>query len=130
MTTPLWCLLLVALFPFVLSTLGGVFRAKQLGTVDNRQPRTQAAALEGAGARAYAAQQNAWEALPVFTAAVVVAHLAGADPGPSATAAQLFVVTRVLHPIFYIADLATARSAVFLVGLGCCIWLFRLAAVA
>jgi len=130
MTTPFWCLLLVVFLPYVLSSLGGYYRAKQLGAVDNRHPRAQAAALEGAGARVYAAQQNAWEALPVFSAAVIVAHLAGADPARSAIAAQLFVVTRVLHPVFYVADLATARSAVFLVGLGCCFWLFRLAAVA
>jgi uncharacterized MAPEG superfamily protein len=57
-----------------------------------------------------------------------VAHLAGADPRLSAIAAGVFLGTRVLHPILYIADIATARSIVFLVGLGCNIWLFVLAA--
>ena len=43
----------------------------------------------GEGARVQAAQQNAWEALPVFAAAVFVAHLAGADPERSSVAALL-----------------------------------------
>jgi uncharacterized MAPEG superfamily protein len=128
MTTPFWCLLAAVLIPYVLAMTGGYFRMKQFGSVDNKHPRAQAAALEGAGARACAAQQNAWEALPVFAAAVFVAHLAGADPQSSATAAVVFVVARVLHPVAYIANVDVARSLLFLVGLGSCIWLFALAA--
>jgi uncharacterized MAPEG superfamily protein len=128
MTTPFWCLLAAVLIPYVLAMTGGYFRMKQFGSVDNKHPRAQAAALEGAGARAWAAQQNAWEALPVFAAAVFVAHLAGADPQSSATAAVVFVVARVLHPVAYIANVDVARSLVFLVGFGSCIWLFALAA--
>jgi uncharacterized MAPEG superfamily protein len=127
-TFPFWCLLVAALAPYVLAGLGGYFKYKQFGNVDNDHPRIQAAALEGAGARAVAAQQNAWEALALFTAAVVVAHLAGADPRLSSFASAIFLVTRVLHPIFYIANIATARSTVFMIGFGCCIWLFALAA--
>jgi uncharacterized MAPEG superfamily protein len=128
MTTPFWCLLVAVLIPYVLAMTGGYFRMKQFGSVDNKHPRAQAAALEGAGARAWAAQQNAWEALPVFASAVFVAHLAGADPQSSATAAVVFVVARVLHPVAYIANVDVARSLVFLVGLGSCVWLFVLAA--
>jgi uncharacterized MAPEG superfamily protein len=128
MTTPFWCLLLVALLPYVLSTLGGYFRFKQFGTLDNKNPRAQEAALEGPGARVQAAQQNAWEALPFFAAAVFTAHLAGAEPEASATAAIVFLSTRILHPVVYVANLDALRSIVFLVGLVCCVWLFVLAA--
>ena len=128
MTTPLWCLVITALLPYALSTLGGYFRQKQFGTLDNKNPRAQESALEGAGARVQAAQENAWEALPVFAVAVIVAHLAGADPDRSATAALVFVATRILHPIFYVANLDLLRSLVFLVGLANVIWLFVLAA--
>ena len=79
---------------------------------------------------AYAAQQNAWEALALFGTAVIVAHLAGADPGQSATAAVVFVLARVLHGVLYISDLAPLRTLVFVVGLGCCVWLFGLAIAA
>lgn len=128
MTTPFWCLVLVSVFPYVLAGVGGYYKTRQFGTLDNHHPRKQALALEGAGARAYAAQANAWEALPFFAVAVLVAHLAGADPGQSAIASLVFVLTRVLHPMLYIADLATPRSLVFGVGFGCCVWLFVLAA--
>jgi uncharacterized MAPEG superfamily protein len=128
MTFPFWCLVVCCFIPHVLAATTGYFKTKQFGTTDNNNPRAQTAALEGAGARANAAQENAWEALSIFAVAVFVAHLAGADPRLSAIAAGVFLGTRVLHPILYIADIATARSIVFLVGLGCNIWLFVLAA--
>jgi uncharacterized MAPEG superfamily protein len=130
MTTPFWCLLIAILLPIVLSMTGGYFRLREFGSMDNKHPRLQAAKLEGIGSRAYAAQQNAWEALAMFTAAVAVAHMAGADPGRSATAALIFVGARVLHPIFYLANIDAVRSLTFFVSLGSCIWLFVLAAQA
>ncbi len=130
MTTPLWCLLIAALMPYVLAGVGAKYRVSQLGSLDNKNPRLQANQLEGVAARAYAAQQNAWEALAVFGTAVIVAHLAGADPGWSATAAVVFVVARVLHPIMYISDQDTLRSLVFGVGFFACLALFGLAATA
>jgi uncharacterized MAPEG superfamily protein len=126
MTVPFVCLLIVALLPYTLSTLSGYFKVKQLGSLDNKYPRVQAAELEGIGARAWAAQMNAWEALPVFTAAVLVAHVAGADPDKSATAAVLFVGLRVLHAAFYLANLDVLRSIAFLGALACAIRLFVL----
>jgi len=128
MTTPFWCLLIAVFIPFVLAGVGGYFKSQQFDSLDNNNPRVQSAKLEGAGARAVAAQQNAWEALAMFTPSIAVAHMAGADPGSSATAAMLFVVARVLHGGFYIADLAPLRSLSFLVASGSCIWLFTLAA--
>ena len=128
MTTPLWCLVAVAFFPYVLAGLGGYLRVQQLGTLDANHPRIQATELRGIAARAYAAQLNAWEALALFSAAVLVGHVVGADPGQSATAALAFVAARVLHAVMYIADQAILRTVVFLASLGCCIWLFVLAA--
>ncbi len=130
MTTPFWCLLIAVLIPYLLSTAGGYFRLKQFGRLDNKNPRAQGAALTGLGARVQAAQQNAWEALPVFSAAVLVAHVSGADAQKSAWAAMLFLGARVLHTAFYMANLDILRSTIFLVGLGSCIWLFVLAAQA
>ena len=52
-----------ALLPIALSWVGGYYRMQQFGSVDNKHPRVQSAGLEGAGARAVAAQSNAWEAL-------------------------------------------------------------------
>jgi uncharacterized MAPEG superfamily protein len=127
MTTPFWCLLIAVLIPYVLAFTAAGYKAKQFGAVDNNQPRVQGAALKDAGARVWAAQQNAWEALAVFTAAVFVAHFAGADPGRSAAASVIFVGARILHAIFYATDLATLRSLSFMVAFGSCLWLFWLA---
>jgi uncharacterized MAPEG superfamily protein len=130
MTTPFWCLLFAVLAPYVLAFTGTYFKAKQFGTVDNKAPRAQSAQMTGVGARAYAAQQNAWEALPVFAVSVLVAHLAGADAGSSATAAVVWVGARILHGFFYLADLDKLRSLAFLVAIVACMRLFWLAAAA
>lgn len=130
MTTPFWCLFVVAMLPYVLAGLGSYFKIQQFGKIDNNYPRIQAAELRGIGARAYAAQMNAWEAVALFAAAVLVAHLAGADPRLSAMASVIFVIARLIHPILYISNLATLRSGVFTVGLLCSVWLFVLAAQA
>lgn len=119
MTTPLRCLLVVAVLPYVLAAIGGHLRMKQLGRLDNEHPRIQALQLEGIAARALAAQANAWEALAAFGVAVLVAHVVVADPAASATASVVYLATRIAHPVLYLANLATLRTLVFVVGLGC-----------
>ncbi len=132
MTTPFWCLLIVILVPYVLSGVAGYLKTQQFGSLDNENPRDQAAQFEpgSAGRRAVAAQQNAWEAVAVFTAAVVVAHLAGASSGASAMAAIAFLVARIAHALCYLSGLGTLRSLSFMVGIACCFWLFGLAITA
>lgn len=126
MTTPFRCLFIVAVLPYVLASVGGYLRIRQLGHADNNHPRLQANQLTGAAARALAAQANAWEALGIFGTVVIVAHLVHADPAASATASLVYLATRLAHPVLYIADLATFRTLVFVVGLGCIVWLMRL----
>jgi uncharacterized MAPEG superfamily protein len=131
MATPLWCLLIVALLPYVLSFSGGYFRMREFGSIDNKHPRLQQAAMKGIGARAMGAQQNAWEALGFFTAVVAVLFLANPTAARGATAANLalvFLATRVVHPIAYLANVDILRSLVFLIGLGCGIALLWMAA--
>jgi len=128
MTTPFFCLLLAVLIPYVLSAVGGYYRTRQFGALDNESPRQQQASLEGVGARVQAAQDNAREALPVFLAAVLVAHLAGVDAGTTATLSVAFIFFRVLHAVCYVANWATLRSVAFLAGFACCLVLFGQAA--
>lgn len=128
MTVPFWCLVVVMFMPFLLAGAGGYFRGQAFGTADNKEPRIQAAKLEGTGARAYAAQANAWEALGMFAPAVLIAHAAGVPPASAAPWAIAFVVFRVLHAFFYIQDIDKARSAAFLGGLVCIIALIVKAA--
>ena len=129
MTTPFWCLLVVIVIPYVLSGVGGYYKARQFGTLDSKYPRAQSAKAEGVAARAVAAQANAWEAVPVFASAVLVAHLGGADPGRSAMLSLLYLAARGLHAVCYLGNWDMARSGVFLVSLGLAIALFVQAAL-
>ena len=124
MTVPFWCLFIGALLPTLLAFTGGYFKSQQFDSVDNNNPRAQSAQLTGAGARAVAAQSNAWEALAVFTAAVLVNHLGGGDPGTAATMSGIWLVARLVHAGAYLADMAPLRSIAFLVGTVCSITLF------
>ena len=124
MTIPFWCLFAVILIPVPLAMLGGYYRGKTFGQADNKNPRAQVARLEGIGARTYAAQANAWEAAIVFTAAVLVSHLAGVSAESATPWTLAFVVFRILHAIFYIMDIDKARSGAFLAAIACMIALF------
>ena len=119
---------ILLLLPYVLAGLGSYYRIRQFGVQDNHHSRAQAAGLEGIGARVRAAQQNGWEAGAVFAPAVIVAHVAGADPGASARAALVVTGARLLYTACYVADLAILRSLIFAVGPSGCVWLFVLAA--
>ncbi len=128
MTTPFWCIAAVLLLPLLLAFTGGYYRGKAFGTADNKNPRAQAAKLEGPGARAYAAQANAWEAAILFSAAVLTTHAAGLPADAAAPWTIAFVVFRVLHGVFYIQDIDKARSLAFLGGVVCIVALFVKAA--
>ena len=129
MPTILITLFVVAIFPLVLAWLGGYFRMRQLGAIDNKHPRIQYAKLDGAGARAFAAQQNAWEALAIYTVAVFIAFASGVDLHTLTTPALVFITARVLHPVLYIANLDKLRSLAFVVGFFSCVYIFYVAVV-
>lgn len=130
MTVPFYCLVIVCFLPYVWGFASIPERQKQLGRIDNKDPRAQQAQLTGRGARAIAAHKNAFEAIAIFAPAVIVAHLAGADPAWSSRLAQIFVSARLLHGIFYLLDLDLLRTGIFGVGLACDVGLFVLAAQA
>ena len=128
MTVPFWCVLVAGLLPYVWVTIAARERGRQLGSVDNKLPRLQEAKLTGVGARAMGAHNNAFEALPFFAAAVIIAHIAGADPSWSANLAIAFVLARVAHGVLYVADLDLMRSLSFGVAQLCTVGLVVLAA--
>lgn len=128
MPTILYVLFAISFLPILLAWAGVYFRIKQFEHFDNHHPRQQQVALEGAGARTQAAQANAWEALIVFTMVCFIAHTTGLDLNRLDGVALLYLATRLLHPILYIANLARLRSGVFALGMGCCLYIVYLAA--
>ena len=98
---------------------------------DNRTPRSQQAALTGWGARALAAHQNTFEALTIFTPAVLIAQVGGgsAVASQATTLAVVHTLARVAYPVAYIADIHLLRSAIWGVGFISAVWLALLPAV-
>lgn len=119
MTIPHLCLFIVVVLPFP-----WIMLAKVSKRYDNGAPRSYLAGLEGWRARAYAAHQNAWEALAMFTAAIVAAGQAGGANPWINWLAITFVVVRVLHGLLYVANLASLRSLVWFVGVACVVSMF------
>ncbi|AKJ97166.1 MULTISPECIES: MAPEG family protein [Pseudomonas] len=117
MTVALWCILIAFVLPYlciVIAKVGGRFRLQ-----DNHDPRDFLESLDGFPRRAYAAQLNSFEINPAFAAAVIVAHLAGnAELVTINVLAVLFITSRLLYIICYLADWAILRSLVWLVGVG------------
>ena len=124
MTIAFGCIFIAALLPY-LSSLAAKAGARGF---DNNEPRAWLARQEGFRARANAAQQNAFEALPFFAAAVLVAHLVH---GPQARVDQLamvFIAARVVYLPVYLAGWGAVRSLVWTVGWGATVWIFLTAA--
>lgn len=123
MPVHLWCV--VAAWAVVYSSKLPVAVAMQrAGGYDNHHPRAQQAALEGFGARAVAAHLNGFETFAPFAAAVLAAHVLGARAALVDTLAVVFVASRVAYVACYLADLATLRSAVWMVGFAATLGLF------
>ncbi len=123
MTTAYWMILVAGLLPYwptVASKWRRDYRnAAPRAGVDKLAPRNQ---------RAYWAQLNAFEAFPLFAAAVIIAHLAGADQSRTDGLAMAFVGFRVLYTLAYIYDRPGLRSLLWSGGLLCVMGLFVAAA--
>ncbi|WP_163134268.1 MAPEG family protein [Agarivorans sp. Alg241-V36] len=132
MTLVLACLATLLALPYILAALGSVVRKRQLGRIDNHNPRQQAAQLDSFGQRIYAAQQNAWEAIILFAGTLLLAHLAGLNFQLIQIPALLFLAARLVHPVVYVYGLATLRSLVMGLAWASCIYIvvqaFRLLA--
>lgn len=101
---------------------------RKLGPKDNLNPRDWLERREGVQKRAHWAQLNAFEAFPLFAAAVIIAHLAGATAARIDLLAVLWVVLRLIYGILYLADKGQARTIVWSAALLCVIGLFVSAA--
>ena len=117
MTVALWCILIAIFLPYVCTAIAKA--GGRYGLRDNHDPRDFLESLNGLGRRAHAAQLNSFEVTPAFAAAVIVAHLAGnAELVTINVLSVLFITSRLLYIICYLADWAVLRSLVWFVGMG------------
>ena len=124
MTMAYWCVLAAGLLPYAFAVSA---KAGARG-FSNRTPRAFLAALDGWRRRADWAQQNTFEGLPLFAAAVIIAHQLAVSQGPLDTLALSYVALRVVYGVMYLLDRPTLRSLAWLAALACVIGLFLLAA--
>jgi len=117
-----WAILIAAVLPLLFAALS------KSGGMNNHAPRAAQAALHGWRLRAHWAQQNSWEAFPVFAAAVIVAFLSLVPQQRMDVAAAIFVLARLAYGVCYVMDWPAARSLVWMVGYGAVIYLFLAAA--
>ena len=94
---------------------------------DNHDPRAWMAQQSGRRARADAAQQNSFEAFPLFAAAVLLALQQGVEDEALAPWAWFFVAMRVAYIYCYVQNLASWRSVVWMLGLAAVIRMFLMA---
>lgn len=126
MTIGFWCVLAAAALIYAATLLAKV--GGRMPTRDNHAPREWLDRLQGWPKRAHWAQQNGFEVFPIFAAAVIIAHLAHAPQGRVDMLALSFVGLRLVYLIFYLADLSYLRTAAWLGGMVCVVWLFCLGA--
>ena len=118
-------MMVASLLPLGFAILAKVFGGFK--SEDNANPREFLGKQTGAAARANAAQQNSYETLPVFLAAVIVALLFFVPLSVVTQLAWLYVILRIIYGLAYIANWATFRSIIWSLSLACPMMLFYLA---
>ena len=117
MSVALWCIL-IALLLNPLCALIAKVASGRFGLKDNHDPRAFLDTLSGLPRRAHAAQQNGYEAFPAFAAAVLVADIVGnAEQVTQDVLGVMYITSRLLYIICYLADWAALRSLVWFAGL-------------
>lgn len=116
MTLALFCILLATLMPIACA---GLAKGRDMnvshknGGYDNRNPRDWIAKQQGLKRWAQAAQENCWEALPFFAAAVIVSHMLGVIGWLPNVLAVAFIMLRVIYVWLYVTAKQRARSLVW-----------------
>lgn len=127
MTIANTAVLIAAIMPVVTMGLAKASTAgkkRRDGGYDNNNPRNWASQQEGWRGRAAAAQNNGFEALPLFVFAVLAAQFAQLDQARTDQLALAFIGARVVYTGLYLADIAALRSVVWTIGHGVAIAMF------
>ena len=116
MPTELTVLALAALLQVVQFALMAVPLNIQLGPDYTAGPRDHPPEMSGVGGRLYRAFNNHFEALTLFTIAVVVVTLGEQSSGVTRACAWVYLVARVAYIPAYAIGVPYLRSAIWSVG--------------
>lgn len=128
MTVALWCILIALFLPLLCAIIAKVGSGR-FGMQHNHDPRAFLDTLSGMPRRAHAAQQNGFETFPAFAAAVLVADIVGnAEQVTQDVMGVMYITSRLLYIICYLADWAILRSLMFVVGVALIVGFFVVSA--
>ncbi|MBB5224162.1 putative MAPEG superfamily protein [Amaricoccus macauensis] len=116
MPAELTVLALAALLQAVQLLLAGVSMNRDVGPAYNAGPRDTPAEFSPLTGRLRRAVSNHFEALILFTIAVVVVTLSGKANGVTVSCAWIYLVARVLYVPAYAFGWTPGRSVIFAVG--------------
>ena len=118
MTTALTLVVWSLILAFVQIILFDVVRTGQYGLKWNTGPRDEAVPeISPMGGRLKRAQDNLFETLPLFIAAVLVAHISGRETDMVTLGAEIWFVARVVYVPLYAFGIRQIRSLVWLVSI-------------
>ncbi len=120
----IYLILIACLLPYifaVIAKMAGGFRAQ-----DNQNPREFLSKTTGLAARANAVQQNSFEGLPLFIAAILIAEYMVLPQQITMIFGIAYIVLRVVYGLCYLANWATLRSIVWFMAISCPVLLLLL----
>nr|WP_315277044.1 MAPEG family protein [uncultured Acinetobacter sp.] len=112
-----YLIIIACLLPYVFTVvakMAGGFKRE-----DNQNPREFLAKTTGLAARANAVQQNSFESLPLFIAAVLMAEYMVIPQVVVMMFGIAYIVLRIIYGICYLANWATLRSIIWMLSLLC-----------
>ena len=118
MTTELSILAWTLVLALAQVLLPAMLRNHETGVRYNAGPRDEPGAPAGkVTGRLLRAQRNLYETLPLFAAAILIAHVAGREGILTHWGAWLYLIARVVYVPMYAAGVPYLRSAVWTVSL-------------
>lgn len=98
--------------------LAGMLRTQETGTAYNVGPRDEPGPPKRpVTGRMQRAQANLFETLPLFIAAVLIAHVADRDGALTLWGCWLYLIARVVYVPLYAFGIPVLRTLVYMVGL-------------
>ena len=126
MTTELTMLAWTLVLALAQIFLGSALRTMETGLAFNMSARDgDAPPPRPLTARVQRAQANLFETLPLFAAAVLIAHVAGRHTDQTVLGCQLYLAARVLYVPLYAAGVPVLRTLVWGVSVWGLIMLFK-----
>ncbi|WP_089605211.1 MAPEG family protein [Acinetobacter piscicola] len=120
----IYLILIACILPYVFTIIAKV--AGGFTLADNQHPREFLAKTTGLAARANAVQQNSFESLPLFLAAILMAEYMVVSQHLIMMLGIAYIILRIIYGICYLANISALRSIIWFLSMACPIILLLL----